>query len=63
VYYLLTIVPALDNLGRKTRSKADTQIENMIAHLSKLAIEHEQDKDGNSRYTLGARADDVEEDE
>ncbi|KAI2786578.1 Plasma membrane ATPase [Penicillium oxalicum] len=62
-YYLLTIIPALDNLGRKTRSKADTKIENMIAHLSKLAIEHEVDREGKSRYTLGARADDVEEDE
>ncbi|KAJ6112060.1 hypothetical protein N7523_008121 [Penicillium sp. IBT 18751x] len=63
VYYILTIIPALDNLGRKTRSKADTQIENMIAHLSKLAIELETDKEGKSRYTLGARAEDIEEDE
>ncbi|KAJ5886520.1 Plasma membrane ATPase [Penicillium subrubescens] len=63
VYYILTIIPALDNLGRKTRSKADTKIENMIAHLSKLAIEHEVDSEGKSRYTLGARAEEVEEDE
>ncbi|KAJ5738414.1 Plasma membrane ATPase [Penicillium malachiteum] len=63
VYYLLSSIPALDNLGRKTRSKADTQIENMIAHLSKLAIEHSTDREGNSRYTLGARTEDVEEDE
>ncbi|KAJ5396474.1 hypothetical protein N7509_004587 [Penicillium cosmopolitanum] len=63
VYYILTIIPALDNLGRKTRSKADTQIENMIAHLSKLAIEHEHSSDGKSRYTLGARAEEIEEDE
>ncbi|KAJ5632870.1 hypothetical protein N7490_009209 [Penicillium lividum] len=63
VYYILTIIPALDTLGRKTRSKADTQIENMIAHLSKLAIEHSTDREGNSRYTIGARVEDVEEDE
>ncbi|KAJ5624317.1 hypothetical protein N7510_000626 [Penicillium lagena] len=63
VYYILSIIPALDNLGRKTRSKADTQIENMIAHLSKLAIEHELLEDGKSQYTLGARAVDVEDDE
>ncbi|CAG8025864.1 unnamed protein product [Penicillium olsonii] len=62
VYYLLTIVPALDNLGRKTRSKADTQIENMIAHLSKLAIEHEKDSEGRSRYVIGARTEEVEDD-
>jgi H+-transporting ATPase len=63
VYYILTIIPALDNLGRKTRSKADTKIENMIAHLSKLAIEHETDASGKTYYTLGARAEVEEEDE
>ena len=63
VYYLLTIVPALDNLGRKTRSKADTKIENMIAHLSKLAIEMEHDSEGKTRYTLGARAEEIEDNE
>ncbi|CAK44521.1 plasma membrane ATPase [Aspergillus awamori] len=62
VYYLLTIIPFLDNLGRKTRSRADTQIENLLGHLSKLAIEHEVDAHGKSRYMLGARAE-VEEDE
>ena len=62
VYYILTEIPALDNLGRKTRSKADTQIENLLAHLHKLAIEHEVDDTGKSRYMLGARAE-VEEDE
>lgn len=62
VYYILTEIPALDNLGRKTRSKADTQIENLLAHLHKLAIEHEVDDMGKSRYMLGARAD-VEEEE
>ncbi|KAJ5885126.1 ATPase P-type K/Mg/Cd/Cu/Zn/Na/Ca/Na/H-transporter [Penicillium taxi] len=63
VYYLLSIIPALDNLGRKTRSKADTKIENMIAHLSKLAIECEKGPDGNTRYTIGARAEEAEDDE
>ncbi|CRL20740.1 ATPase, P-type, H+ transporting proton pump [Penicillium camemberti] len=63
VYYLLTIVPGLDNLGRKTRSKADTKIENMIAHLSKLAIEMEHDSEGKTRYTLGARAEEIEDNE
>ncbi|KAI9045655.1 uncharacterized protein KD926_008072 [Aspergillus affinis] len=63
VYYILTIIPGLDNLGRKNRSKADTKIENLLGHLSKLAIEHEVDAHGKSRYTLGARAEEVEEDE
>jgi H+-transporting ATPase len=63
VYYILTEIPALDNLGRKTRSKADTQIENLLAHLHKLAIEHEVDDTGKGRFTLGARADAEEDDE
>lgn len=61
VYFVLTEIPALDNLGRKTRSKADTQIENLISHLHKLAIEHEVDATGKNRYLLGARADAEEE--
>lgn len=55
IYYILTEIPALDNLGRKTRSKADTQIENLLAHLHKLAIEHEVDESGKNRYMLAAR--------
>ena len=55
IYYILTEIPALDNLGRKTRSKADTQIENLLAHLHKLAIEHEVDDSGKNRYMLAAR--------
>ncbi|KAL4873541.1 hypothetical protein BDV12DRAFT_160238, partial [Aspergillus spectabilis] len=62
VYYLLTIIPALDNLGRKNRSVVDTKIENLLGQLSKLAIEHEVDAHGKSRYTLGARADAEEDD-
>ena len=62
VYYILTTIPALDNLGRKTRSKADTQIENLMGHLSKVAIEHEVDHEGKRRYFLGAR-NEVEEDD
>lgn len=61
VYYILTEIPALDNLGRKTRSKADTQIENLLAHLHKLAIEHEVDETGKGRYMLGAREDPTED--
>lgn len=61
VYYILTEIPALDNLGRKTRSKADTQIENLLAHLHKLAIEHEVDETGKGRYMLGAREDPQED--
>lgn len=63
VYYLLNSIPALDNLGRQTRSKADTKIENMLGHLSKLAIEHELDDSGKSKYYLAPRAELDEDDE
>ncbi|KAJ9226435.1 hypothetical protein DTO169C6_1163 [Paecilomyces variotii] len=63
VYYILTNIPALDNLGRKDRSRADTHLENIIGRLSKLAVEHETDKNGVSRYTLAARAPEEEDDE
>jgi H+-transporting ATPase len=63
VYYLMNKIPALDNLGRKNRSKKDTDIENILAHVAKMAIEHEHDTiSGKSRYILATRAV-VEEDE
>ncbi|BCS22783.1 plasma-membrane proton-efflux P-type ATPase [Aspergillus puulaauensis] len=63
VYYILTIIPALDNLGRKNRSVVDTKVENLLNYISKLAIEHEVDAHGKSKYTLGARTEAEEEDE
>jgi len=60
VYYLLNKWTWLDNLGRKSRSVQDTQIENLLAHLSKVAIEHDKDTD---RYHLIAKAPVLEEDE
>ncbi|KAF2640694.1 plasma-membrane proton-e [Massarina eburnea CBS 473.64] len=63
VYYLLEQVPWLNNLGRKDRSNKDPAIENMIAALSKLALEHGTDKHGVTRYTLAARAAEEEDDE
>lgn len=62
VYYILTAIPWLDNLGRQSRSKADTKIENIIGHLSKLAIEHELDHQGRDRYHLTTKTT-LEEDE
>lgn len=53
VYYVMTNMESLDNLGRKKRSKSDTLMENIITHLSKVAIEHEQDdKTGQSKFFL-----------
>lgn len=63
VYYVLNKIPWLDNLGRQNRSRADTQLENIIGQLSKLAIEHGRDeKTGVERYVLASKAI-VEEDD
>lgn len=54
----------LDNLGRSSRSRQDTQMENIIGHLSKLAVEHDTDaKTGASRWILATKASEAEVDE
>ena len=63
VYYLMNQITWLDELGRKDRSNKDPAIENMIAALSKLALEHGTDKHGTQRYVLAARAAEEEDDE
>lgn len=55
VYYLLNRIKWLDELGRKDRSRKDPIIENTIAALSKLALEHGVDKSGKERYVLTQR--------
>lgn len=50
VYYGLTSWSALDNLGRKKRSIHDTIMENVLTHLSKVAVEHERDEHGERYY-------------
>lgn len=61
VYFLLCQVPWLDNLGRKTRSRADAKLENLIGHLSRLAIEHERDENGVGRFTITPKTNNEEE--
>ncbi|EME44210.1 hypothetical protein DOTSEDRAFT_71892 [Dothistroma septosporum NZE10] len=62
-YYLLNKIPQLSDLGRKNRSVHDTQMENIIGHLSKLALRHERDEHGEGRWTIqGKQAEDEEED-
>jgi H+-transporting ATPase len=63
VYYLLNRITWLDQLGRKDRHRKNPHIENMIAALSKLSVEHGTDKHGVQRYVLNARAAEEEEDE
>lgn len=63
IYHVLTNVSWLDNLGRTSRSKADTKIENILGHLSKLAIEHGTETCGNDVYRLTTRTAIAEEEE
>ncbi|KAI1378956.1 plasma-membrane proton-e [Hypoxylon crocopeplum] len=53
VYLALNSFEWINNLGRKDRNKKDTQIENIIGHINKLAIEHEvDDKTGRDKYFI-----------
>jgi H+-transporting ATPase len=62
-YYLLNKLSWLDNLGRAQRSRADTQMENIIMHLSKVSLQHEQDEHGTNRWHLAPKATEAEEDD
>lgn len=55
VYYMLSGWSTLDNLGRKKRSKQDTMMENILTHLSKVAVEHERDEKGSERYYIATK--------
>jgi H+-transporting ATPase len=63
VYYLLSSMEWLDNLGRAKRSHADTQMENILMHLSKVAVAHERDEHGADRWHLTPKATEAEEDD
>ncbi|KAI8632879.1 hypothetical protein F5Y19DRAFT_491496 [Xylariaceae sp. FL1651] len=62
VYVALNSFQWVNDLGRQNRNKKDTHIENIIGHISKLALEHEADpKTGRDRYTVVEKA--VEEED
>jgi len=63
VYFLLTSMAWLDNLGRAQRSRADTQMENILSHLSRVALEHETDVHGKTKWVLGSKATGEEEED
>jgi len=63
VYYVLLKVEWIDNLGRAKRSHADTQMENILGHLSRIALEHETDVHGKTKWVLGNKTTGEEEEE
>ena len=63
VYFILIKVQWIDNLGRAHRSHADTQMENILGHLSRIALEHETDVHGKTKWVLGNKSTGEEEEE
>jgi H+-transporting ATPase len=63
VYFILEKNSWLNNLGRKQRNRADTKMENIIGHLSKLALQHERDDAGVNRWHIAPRAAEAEDDD
>ncbi|KAI3320896.1 plasma-membrane proton-e [Xylariaceae sp. AK1471] len=63
VYYMLNSFQWVNDLGRKDRNKKDSQIENIIGHINKLALEHEPDpKTGRDKYFIVEKTTVEEED-
>jgi H+-transporting ATPase len=63
VYYLLNSIPSLADIGRKSRSHHDSQMENIIGHLTKLTLQYETTPTGEGRYLLQPKAADEDEEE
>lgn len=57
IYFMLNKIQWLNDLGRKDRQKKDTQLENALLQLNKVAIEHDRNPDtGTDRYFLVEKA-------
>jgi H+-transporting ATPase len=54
VYFILNKIKWLDNLGRAQRDKGEMKIENMLAHLSRLTLEYEEEGKAKGRFCLTA---------
>jgi len=59
--FILNRIPSLANIGRHQRSHGDAKLENLIARLSRLAIEHETDESGASRFVIANKTGGAEE--
>ncbi|KAI5474748.1 plasma-membrane proton-e [Pseudohyphozyma bogoriensis] len=61
-YLLLNKMAWLDNLGKVSRSKKDTVLENFLTEMQKMTLKHEKDSHGESFYRFGASSADDNED-
>ncbi|KAI1635855.1 E1-E2 ATPase-domain-containing protein [Biscogniauxia mediterranea] len=63
VYLALNSFQWVNDLGRQNRNRKDNEIENIIGHINKLAIEHEPDpKTGRDKYFIVEKTTVEEED-
>ncbi|KAJ5723674.1 plasma membrane ATPase 2 [Penicillium malachiteum] len=62
VYFTLNKIKWLDDLGRHKRSKGDIKVEEILGHLSRLAIVHEEPGKPATRYYLATSKEEDEED-
>ncbi|RAH82440.1 calcium ATPase [Aspergillus japonicus CBS 114.51] len=64
VYYLLSRITWLQNLGRANRSKEELKMERFLEQLFKLTVEREIDpKSENPRFVLKTRTEDIDADD
>ncbi|KAJ5362795.1 Plasma membrane H(+)ATPase [Penicillium brevicompactum] len=60
VYFILNKIKWLDNLGRVQRDKGEIKIENLLAHLSRLTVEYEENGKPTGRFCLAASKEEEE---
>ncbi|KAH9833091.1 uncharacterized protein C8Q71DRAFT_840132 [Rhodofomes roseus] len=54
LYFILSRMRWLDNIGRRNRSKKDVKLENFITEMQRLTFVHEKDAQGESYYRLSS---------
>ncbi|KAH9930698.1 uncharacterized protein B0H18DRAFT_993122 [Fomitopsis serialis] len=54
LYFLLSRMRWLDNVGRRNRSRKDVKLENFITEMQRLTFVHEHDAQGESYYRLSS---------
>lgn len=60
VYFILNKLTWLENLGRSMRKKGDVEMENLIAHLSRLTVEFEKEGKTAGRFFLATSKEEEE---